>query len=89
MKLGFHCAHAKSSRVISMKSDKNVYGITGDSKDQITCLCVANAAGEVLPPSRYFLVNNFGIIPWLTAYLVPTLGTLLTDGSIPSYFMVG
>ena len=53
----------KSSRVISMKSDKNVYGITGDSKDQITCLCVANAAGEVLPPMQIFPGEQFRYNP--------------------------
>ena len=53
----------KSSRVISMKSDKNVYGITGDSKDQITCLCVANAAGEVLPPRQIFPGERFRYNP--------------------------
>ena len=44
----------KTGRVLAVKTDKNVYGITGDSKEQITCLCAANAAGDVLPPMHVF-----------------------------------
>ena len=40
----------KTGRVVAMKTDKNVNGITGDSKEQITCPCAVNSAGDVLPP---------------------------------------
>lgn len=40
----------KTGKVIAMKNTRNVYAVTGDSKEQITTLCVANAAGDVLPP---------------------------------------
>ena len=53
----------KTGRVVAMKTDKNVYGITGDSKEQITCLCAANAAGDVLPPMQVFAGERFRYNP--------------------------
>ena len=53
----------KTGRVVAMKTDKNVYGITGDSKEQITCLCAANAAGDVLPPMQVFAGEWFRYNP--------------------------
>ena len=52
-----------------MKYEKNVYGITGDSKDQITCLCAANAVGEVIPPMQIFPGERFWYNP--TAHCIP------------------
>ena len=53
----------KTGRVVAMKTDKNVYGITGDSKEQITCLCAANVAGDVLPPMQVFAGERFRYNP--------------------------
>lgn len=39
----------KTGKVLAMRNSKNVYTVTGDSKEQITYLCVAGAAGEVIP----------------------------------------
>ena len=43
---------ATSGKVISIRSCKNVYAITADTKEQITTLCAINAA-EVLPPMHW------------------------------------
>lgn len=53
----------KTGKVIAMKNAKNVYVTTGDSKDQITCLCAASAAGEVLPPMHIFAGERFRFNP--------------------------
>ena len=43
-----------TGKVLALRNAKNVYAISGDSKEQITTLCVANAAGIVLPPMHIF-----------------------------------
>ena len=49
-----------------------MYGITGDNKQQITCLCAVNAAGETLPPMHVFVgEQSFISIPCKT--VVPIL----------------
>ena len=53
----------KTGRVLSVKTDKNVYGVTGDSKEQITCLCAASAAGEIIPPMQVFPGERFWYNP--------------------------
>ena len=53
----------KSGKVIAMKNTKDVYSITGDSKDQITCLCAASAAGDMLPPMHIFAGERFRFNP--------------------------
>ena len=52
-----------TGKVIAMKNTKDVYAITGDSKDQITILCAANAAGEMLPPMHIFAGEHFRFNP--------------------------
>ena len=49
----------KTGQVLSMLAAKNVYGVTGDSKEQITCLCAATAAGDALPPMEVFAGECF------------------------------
>lgn len=44
----------KSGKVLALRNSKNVYAVTGDSKDQITCLCAASACGTVLPHMHIF-----------------------------------
>ena len=53
----------KTGRVIAMKADKNVYGITEDSKEQIICLYAANAAGDVIPSMQVFTGERFRYNP--------------------------
>ena len=53
----------KSGRILAMKTDKNVYGVTGDSKEQITCLCAGSAAGDILPPMEVFAGERFRYNP--------------------------
>ena len=54
---------ATSGKVISIRSYKNVYAITADTKEQITTLCAINAAGEVLPPMHIFPGTRFKYNP--------------------------
>ena len=55
-----------------------MYGITGDNKQQITCFCTVDAAGETLPPMHVFVgEQSFISIPCKTVYLVPILVDLL------------
>ena len=44
----------KTSRVIALKNQRHVYGVTSDTKTQITTLVAANAAGNVIPPMHVF-----------------------------------
>ena len=44
----------KTSRVIAMKNQRHAYGVTSDTKTQITTLVAANAAGNVIPPMHVF-----------------------------------
>lgn len=46
-----------------MRNCKDVHNITGNSKDQITCLCAVNAAGEILPPMHVFAGERFHFNP--------------------------
>ena len=54
---------ATSGKVISIRSCKNVYAITADTKEQITTLCAINAAGGVLPPMHIFPGTRFQYNP--------------------------
>jgi len=40
-----------------------VYSITGNSKEQITTFCAANAAGDTLPPMHIFPGERFKTNP--------------------------
>ena len=51
----------KTGKVIAMKNAKDT--TTGNSKDQITCLCAASIAGEVLPPMHIFAGEHFRYNP--------------------------
>ena len=48
-----------SGKILALHNSKDVHNITGNSKDQITCLCAVNAAGEILPLCIFSLVNAF------------------------------
>ena len=61
-----------------MKTVKNVYSVTGDSKEQITVLCAGNAVGDVLPPMQVFADSAFQVLI-LDAYTMV--------GVIPNCFM--
>jgi len=52
-----------TGRVIALRNSKCVYSITGDTKQQITCLCAVNAAGEALPPLHIFAGERFHFNP--------------------------
>ena len=52
MKLASPCP--KTGKVLAVRNARNVYCATGDSKEQITTLCAANAAGNVLPQMHIF-----------------------------------
>ena len=52
-----------SGKVISLHSSKSVHNITGDSKDQITCLCAVSAAEETIPPMHIFAGEWFRYNP--------------------------
>ena len=54
---------SKTGKVITIKNARNVYGVTGDSKEQITTLCAANAAGNVLPPMHIYSGQRFSKNP--------------------------
>ena len=49
----------KTGKVLAVRNARNVYCATGDSKEQITTLCAANAAGNVLPPMHIFSGERF------------------------------
>lgn len=49
----------KTGKVVALKSSRHVYTITGNSKEQITTLCAANAAGDVVPPMHIFPGERF------------------------------
>jgi len=59
----------KTRKVLAMRNSKNVYTVTGDSKEQITCLCAAGAAGEVIPPMHIFAGEHFQYNPMEGAVL--------------------
>ena len=46
----------KTGKVVALQNSRNVYGITGNTKEQITTLCAANAAGDTVPPMHIFEV---------------------------------
>ena len=53
----------KTGKVLALRNSKNVYSVTGDSKEQITCLCAVSAAGEVIPPMHIFAGVRFRYNP--------------------------
>ena len=38
----------KSGRVLAMRGSKDVYQVTGNSKEQVTTLCAVSTAGTVV-----------------------------------------
>ena len=52
-----------SGKILALRNSKDVHNITGNSKDQITCLCAVNAAGETLPPMHVFAGERFHFNP--------------------------
>ena len=53
----------KTGKVVSYKGMKDLYTVTGSSRDQITILCAGSAAGEVIPPMHIFPGVRFGYNP--------------------------
>ena len=39
----------KTEKVVTIHNACSVYGITSDTKEQITTLCAPNAAGDIIP----------------------------------------
>ena len=52
-----------TGKVIAMRNSRCVYGVTGDSKEQITTLCAVSAAGYVIPPMNIFAGERFKYNP--------------------------
>ena len=48
-----------TGHVIALQSSKCVYGITGDTKQQITCLCAVSASSQIIPPMQIFAGQQF------------------------------
>ena len=53
----------KSGKVLSMRGSKDVYQVTGNSKEQVTTLCAVSAAGTVVPPMHIFAGKRFKVDP--------------------------
>ena len=53
----------KTGKVVALRNSRNVYGITGNTKEQITTLCAANAAGDTVPPMHIFPGERFKTNP--------------------------
>ena len=49
----------KTGKVIAIRNARSVYGITSDTKEQVTTLCAANAAGDTVPPMHIFSGERF------------------------------
>lgn len=49
----------KTGKILAIRNAFTVYGITHDSKELITTLCAANAAGETIPPMHIFADVRF------------------------------
>ena len=49
----------KSGKVVTCSSSRAVYGVTGNTKEQITTLCAVSAAGVVIPPMHIFSGERF------------------------------
>ena len=53
----------KSGKVLAMRGSKDVYQVTGNSKEQVTTLCAVSAAGTVVPPMHIFAGKRFKVDP--------------------------
>jgi len=49
----------KSGKVVAPAGCRAVYGITSNTKEQITTLCAISAAGNVMPPMHVFPGERF------------------------------
>ena len=53
----------KSGKVLALQGARNVYHLTGNSKEQITTLCCISAAGGIIPPMHVFPGERFSYNP--------------------------
>ena len=53
----------KPGKVVSVREVRDVYAVTGYSKQQITTLCAGSASGEVIPPMHIFPGQCFAYNP--------------------------
>ena len=53
----------KSGRVLALCGAKDVYQVTGNSKEQVTTLCAISAAGNFVPPMHIFAGKRFKVDP--------------------------
>ena len=53
----------KTGRVLAMCGAKDVYQVTGNSKEQVTTLCAISAAGNFVPPMHIFAGKRFKVDP--------------------------
>ena len=77
----------KTGKVMAIRNARSVYGITSDTKEQITILCAANAAGDTVPPMHIF--SGERAIQWKDVLTRYTLADHRRVGSQQSYSMVG
>ena len=52
-----------TGKVIAMQNARCVYGVTGDSKEQITVLCAVSAAADVISLMHVFAGERFKYNP--------------------------
>ena len=71
-----------------MRGAKDVYQVTGNSKDQVTTLCAISAAGTVVPPMHIFAGKRLRLIQWKAVYLMHVLVNSIKDGLTPSLLQV-
>ena len=55
--------YPKSGRVLAMRGAKDVYQVTGNSKEQVTTLCAISAEGGIIPPMHIFAGKRFKVDP--------------------------
>lgn len=49
----------RSGQVLALHGSKDVYQVTGNSKEQITTLCAISAAGNIIPPMHFYPGKRF------------------------------
>jgi len=52
-----------TGKVLCLSGTKNVYQITGSSKEQLTTLCAISASGNIIPPMHVFPGQRFKYNP--------------------------
>ena len=53
----------KPGKVVSARKARDLYAVTGYSKEQITTLCAGSASGEMIPPMHIFAGQRFSYNP--------------------------